>query len=1297
MAISALLLSVAGLVTIASCCYSAYAFNESVYSFSVDLSADYKLALLEADRGLHLHTGRGASVIVQFGVKARTQGFVGLGISEVGSMKGSDLMVGTVNDNQALVLDYFAYNQSREGVLLDFQQDVITLSGEQSADVNGTIWTSLEFKRSLYSTDCNDRNISIGQVNLVWSFGPSDDLAYHGPINRGSKTIRLYGPGAGVVLQEAASPVTFVTSFENYTVPVDFTTYVCKKFVSPFKNKRHAIHYEPQIRTPEPSTVHHMVLYSCTDQEFAALADQFDCLAQAIPCAKTILAWAIGGLPYDFPSAAGLPFGPGGYVNMVLEMHYTNPSSISGVVDSSGLKFTFSDKLRDYDAGTWPLGPTVAQSLVIPPGMPSWTVKSKCSLSCTKKLFKYGPITVISSLLHQHLIGKSLWTSLTRNGTFVKYLNRADYYDFAFQQTSIFPTPLRLQAGDVLETTCVWDSTGRVNNTVGGLATTDEMCLHYLTYYPASLDDGLSGCDDTCIYVDDDQLKQLQSLSPSDYLQAEAEVVALNASVGGVLRSKVPLHIDYCGSAPSGTSSSTYQNTSLVVVDSNSTCNLTYQGANIVQSPLAGCISKSAFDVTTLPNGEPQGVTPMGTSTPMSSPPSKGLMLAPTFILNGCAIIAGAVLIAAHLARQRWYGAGWGRGGGEDQIGRHVAGKGAAAAAAAQAPAQTPPPFDGSDYAYGVRLADSYSLFWKLTDNGSAMQFGVRVRTSGFVGLGISEVGSMKGSDLMVGHVKDGEAVVLDYFAYNQSLDKSGVLLDIQQDVTTISGEESTDANGTIWTYLEFKRPLVTGDCNDRDIDQGQVHLIWSFGSADELAYHGLQNRGSQTLRLYGPGAGVMLQGPASPEVYNITVKNLTLSPVYTTYTCKRFVVPFEVKRHVVGVAPLIRSSAPQTVHHMILYSCTDEEWAGLPPGDPFDCIKILAPCIRSVVGWAIGGLPFEAPPLAGLPFGPGGNTKLVLETHYTNPTGLTGVVDSSGLALTLSDKLRKYDAGTWPIGPTIAKGLRIPPVFASLLHQHLIGKSIWTSLYRNGNFVQYINRADYYDFSFQQLTDFAVPVQVQAGDVLETTCVWDSTGRVNDTLGGPSTLDEMCLHYLAYYPASLNDSLTGCDDACLDAPALLAKIDKLKETSPELYNVTEYVIQAFNTSLDGAINDHQPLDVDVCGGGATSASGAAQNINLKFNKYSSFGHFLKLIIAPTSNRTCDLAYHGANVAHDPLAGCLSKSTASLDQVQNASTLAVTAGGSSYPPPPAPAPASCHSVNQLLVAFLLAVGTLLVI
>eukprot|EP00850_Spirogloea_muscicola_P002048 SM000007S21008 [mRNA] locus=s7:1366209:1376064:- [translate_table: standard] len=1123
MAMSALLRSVAGLVTIASCCYSAYAFNESVYSYSVDLSTDYKLfwKLIED------------STSIQFGVKARTQGFVGLGISEVGSMKGSDLIVGTVNNNQALVLDYFAYNQSREGVLLDFQQDVITLSGEESADVNGTIWTSLEFKRSLYSTDCNDRNISMGQVNLVWSFGPTDDLAYHGPVNRGSKTIHLYGPGAGVVLQEAASPVTFVTSFENYTVPVDFTTYVCKKFVSPFKNKRHAIHYEPQIRTPEPSTVHHMVLYSCTDQEFAALADQFDCLTQAIPCAKTILAWAIGGLPYDFPPAAGLPFGPGGYVKMVLEMHYTNPSSISGVVDSSGLKFTFSDKLRDYDAGTWPLGPTVAQSIVIPPGMPSWTVKSKCSLSCTKKLFKNGPITVISSLLHQHLIGKSQWTSLTRNGTFVKYLNRADYYDFAFQQTSIFPTPLRLQAGDVLETTCVWDSTGRVNNTVGGLATTDEMCLHYLTYYPASLDDGLSGCDDTCIYVDDDQLKQLQSLSPSDYLQAEAEVLALNASVGG--------------------------------------CHVLLVTLSYIKSRVSG---------------------------------------------------------SKHILRTR---------------------------------------------------------------------FGVRVRTSGFVGLGISEVGSMKGSDIMVGHVKDGEAVVLDYFAYNQSLDKSGVLLDMQQDVTTISGEESTDANGTIWTYLEFKRPLVTGDCNDRDIDQGQVHLIWSFGSSDELAYHGLQNRGSQTLRLYGPGVGVMLQGPASPEVYNVTVKNLTLSPVYTTYTCKRFVVPFEVKRHVVGVAPLIRSSAPQTVHHMILYSCTDEEWAGLPPEDPFDCIKILAPCIRSVVGWAIGGLPFEAPPLAGLPFGPGGNTKLVLETHYTNPTGLTGVVDNSGLALTLSDKLRKYDAGTWPIGPTIAKGLRIPPVFASLLHQHLIGKSIWTSLYRNGSFVKYINRADYYDFSFQQLTDFAVPVQVQAGDVLETTCVWDSTGRVNDTLGGPSTLNEMCLHYLAYYPASLNDSLTGCDDACLDAPALLAKIDKLKETSPELYSVTEYVIQAFNTSLDGAINDHQPLDVDVCGGGATSASGAAQNINLKLNKYSSFGHFLKLIVAPTSNRTCDLAYHGANVAHDPLAGCLSKSTASLDQVQNASTLGVLAGGSSSPPPPAPAPASYCSVNQLLVAFLLAVGTLLVI
>lgn len=40
--------------------------------------------------------------------------------------------------------------------------------------------------------------------------------------------------------------------------------------------------------------------------------------------------------------------------------------------------------------------------------------------------------------------------------------------------------------GDFLETTCLYRTLDKVNATIGGHAITDEMCVNYLHYYPAT-------------------------------------------------------------------------------------------------------------------------------------------------------------------------------------------------------------------------------------------------------------------------------------------------------------------------------------------------------------------------------------------------------------------------------------------------------------------------------------------------------------------------------------------------------------------------------------------------------------------------------------------------------------------------------------------------------------------------------------------------------------------------------------------------------------------------------------------
>lgn len=103
---------------------------------------------------------------------------------------------------------------------------------------------------------------------------------------------------------------------------------------------------------------------------------------------------------------------------------------IIGVMDSSGLKFTFTSDPQRHRAAILTTGYSSTNFLVIPPGRESHTINSVCSSECTQKvlyyychlcyqiyhnsiiiLFKtvqYFPpegITVFGNMLHTHLTG----------------------------------------------------------------------------------------------------------------------------------------------------------------------------------------------------------------------------------------------------------------------------------------------------------------------------------------------------------------------------------------------------------------------------------------------------------------------------------------------------------------------------------------------------------------------------------------------------------------------------------------------------------------------------------------------------------------------------------------------------------------------------------------------------------------------------------------------------------------------------------------------------------------------------
>ena len=89
---------------------------------------------------------------------------------------------------------------------------------------------------------------------------------------------------------------------------------------------------------------------------------------------------------------------------------------------------------------------------------------------------------VFSSFLHAHEIGVAIESEVFRGGQSLGMIARQDPYVFDNQWFQ--PTDLTLQPGDELETRCTYDSTDRVEPTPGGVASSEEMCINFMMYFP---------------------------------------------------------------------------------------------------------------------------------------------------------------------------------------------------------------------------------------------------------------------------------------------------------------------------------------------------------------------------------------------------------------------------------------------------------------------------------------------------------------------------------------------------------------------------------------------------------------------------------------------------------------------------------------------------------------------------------------------------------------------------------------------------------------------------------------------
>ncbi|KAL4218774.1 hypothetical protein ACF0H5_021361 [Mactra antiquata] len=441
---------------------------------------------------------------------------------------------------------------------------------------------------------------------------------------------------------------------------------------------------------------------------------------------------------------------------------------------------------------------------------------------------------------------------------------------------------------------------------------------------------------------------------------------------------------------------------------------------------------------------------------------------------------------------------------------------------------------------------DNYVLFWNFND--THVTFETHVRTRGWVGFGLSTNGKMFPADVIVGWVNDDGT---SHFSDRHTVGHSPPVMDNSQDWHLLLAQEND-----FGTVLKFVRKINTCDDNeDEKIQEGTSRVIFAYGTSDpanenSVTYHGT-TRGTKSISLLSYNSE-HFDLPDDIRHFDVIHENYTIPNDSTTYWCTAFKLPIMSRHHMVKYEAILTPGNELNVHHIVLYRCKVDDpdfWNGKSELC-YAQDRAMPQCTSIIIAWAIGGEPFYLPKDVGFPVGDDGVNLYILETHYDNPTRRSGAIDNSGIRITITPTLRKYEAGVMEIGHTSNFYMIIPPgqkefisksycsadclsegfrqknlseitVVGAFQHSHLLGRAITTRHFRNGVELKPLIQDPYYDFDFQEVRLLPEERTVLPGDSFQVECNYNSEDRNDVTFGGLSTREEMCLTFIYYYPAT--------------------------------------------------------------------------------------------------------------------------------------------------------------------------------
>ncbi|CAJ1960436.1 unnamed protein product [Cylindrotheca closterium] len=428
---------------------------------------------------------------IEFAIVVRASGWVALGISEAGGMFGSDVVY-YESSNPNTVVDSHIMD-SRAAPLVDDCQNWSFLSTtiEQG-------WLILEVRRPLDTGDFqdhvlrNDEELWMAPTRLIAAWGDDNSLGYHG-LNTARNSVRLFSKNSGSTssaLQaslDSKSDGSFVVTESSYQIPTRDTTYheLCMTYSDIQQEIGTAtvpltlIGAIPIITEETRAFVHHFTVYiqpSC----------QNDLQARSM-----IYVWGPGHEGMSLPDNVGFPlFEADDKQAIWIQIHYNNHSGVSGMRDSSGVRFYYTETARAEEAGMLELGDPLVRlyGQSISNGLSKY--EFTCPGSCSGLFLAQRQVTVIAEFLHMHQTGVRMTNEVIRQNEVV-HNAKVDVFDFEEQGGFRVPQdPFTVTPGDTFRTSCYYRDGGAF-----GLSSQEEMCIAYLLYYPAISNFGFNwGC-----------------------------------------------------------------------------------------------------------------------------------------------------------------------------------------------------------------------------------------------------------------------------------------------------------------------------------------------------------------------------------------------------------------------------------------------------------------------------------------------------------------------------------------------------------------------------------------------------------------------------------------------------------------------------------------------------------------------------------------------------------------------------------------------------------------------------------